>query len=119
MSEPVIDLSPLREIGALPGRDGGTLLDELILTYLVSAAECLAQLRDAAGRGDAAGVRAAAHRLKGSAGNFRAVALSTEAGAREEATTRGLLPTPEALDALTAAAAEVERALRAQLSART
>jgi HPt (histidine-containing phosphotransfer) domain-containing protein len=57
----------------LAGVDGNRgLLRELVRLFLADYPQRLAEIKEAAGRGDAEALRIAAHTLKGSVGNFAA-----------------------------------------------
>ena len=60
------------------------LMSRLVASFLKSAEESLLALTAAAAQQDAAGVAAAAHRLRGSSGSFGASALSRAAGNLED-----------------------------------
>jgi HPt (histidine-containing phosphotransfer) domain-containing protein len=88
------------------------LLAELAGLYLEDEPALVAQLRDAVGRGDAEGVRRAAHALKGSVANFAAADAQAAAFALEQAgRNRDLAAAPTLLDALHAELTAVREAL--------
>jgi HPt (histidine-containing phosphotransfer) domain-containing protein len=86
--EPTLDVAALGTFRELDAASGGDFAGELIDEFLREAVTQVAQLREAAGRGDASAARAAAHRLKGSAltmGARRLAALCDRAEQRDHA----------------------------------
>jgi len=72
---PVLDAAQLAQLRELPGREGGTLLDDLVGMVLQELPVELARLHEAVARRDGAGVTQLAHRLAGSAANIGAIGL--------------------------------------------
>ncbi len=112
----VIDISPLLEFRDTPGETRANLLDELILAYLESSPGVLKKIAAAASSGNAESLRAAAHELKGSAANFGAHELVRHARFIEESARAGTICNQEAIRALETTAAEVDTALRENLT---
>jgi len=75
-------LARARSIAASAGNPA--LMVRLVASFLKSADESMLELTNAAARQDAAGVSAAAHRLRGSSGSFGATSLSHAAGQLED-----------------------------------
>jgi CheY-like chemotaxis protein len=71
-----INEKALDNIRALQAPGGPNLLAKVIGLYLSGSPKLLGDLREAAGRGDAAALRMAAHTLKSSSANLGAMALS-------------------------------------------
>ena len=71
----VLDATQLAQLRELPGRDGGSLLDDLIGMALRDLPSEFAKLHDAVMRRDGAEVTNLAHRLAGSAANLGALGL--------------------------------------------
>jgi histidine phosphotransfer protein HptB len=88
---------------------------ELVQSFLEEAPRLVAQAREAAGRGDAAGVQRAFHTLKGMAATFGALALSGHAREAEQAARAGRLPTQADLDRAESLLAAVRKELLARL----
>lgn len=88
------------------------LLAELAALYLEDEPAMLGQLETAVGKGDAEGVRRAAHALKGSVANFAAARAQAGAFALEQAGRNGDLGgAPALLDLLRTELAAVREAL--------
>jgi signal transduction histidine kinase/CheY-like chemotaxis protein len=98
---------------------GGTdVLREVIEDFLRCAPSLLTRLRDAAVRGDAAELLAAAHTLKGTSATLGAFALSERCAQLEQLTRTGLLPDVTARVAVIETVYRVvERALRSEIGA--
>jgi HPt (histidine-containing phosphotransfer) domain-containing protein len=62
---------------------GGAAVRQVITGFLEQSRPLLSALREASARGDAEGVREAAHRLKGTGATLGAVALAQECGELE------------------------------------
>ncbi|MCO5168310.1 MAG: Hpt domain-containing protein [Planctomycetes bacterium] len=107
MTDP-IDAAVIDELRAILDDDA---VAELFLLYLDDAPRTLAALSEAAGRGDAPGVRAAAHRLKGAAAGVGAHEVEGRAREVELEALAGRVDA-ERVAALRAAAARAEEALR-------
>jgi PAS domain S-box-containing protein len=72
---PVLDATQLAQLRELPGREGGTLLDELVGLVLQELPAEIARLHEAVARRDGGAVVQLAHRLAGSAVNIGAIGL--------------------------------------------
>jgi PAS domain S-box-containing protein len=72
---PVLDAAQLAQLRELPGREGDTLLDDLIGMVLRDLPPDLARLHGSVERRDGAEVAQVAHRLAGSAANIGATGL--------------------------------------------
>ncbi len=80
-------LDDLRELAAASG-DAGVLAG-LVERYLDDAASQVAELNEAAGRGDAPAVENLAHGLKGSSATMGASGMASACWALEQAAARG------------------------------
>lgn len=112
MPDPVdpIDAAVIDELRSILDDDA---VVELFSLYLDDAPQTLASLLAAAGRGDAQGVRTAAHRLKGGAAGIGAREVEACARQVEHAALAGRLADALAhLPALRAASDRAEAALR-------
>jgi CheY-like chemotaxis protein len=74
-ASPVLDATQLAQLRELPGRDGGTLLDDLVGMVLQELPAEIARLHEAVSRRDGAEVVQLAHRLAGSVSNIGAMGL--------------------------------------------
>jgi signal transduction histidine kinase/DNA-binding response OmpR family regulator/HPt (histidine-containing phosphotransfer) domain-containing protein len=93
-SPAVLDHRVLRELESeLGGADG---LRQVIVTFLEGSPRFLAGLRDAAARGDVAGMRQAAHALKSSSALLGAMALSSRCEELEGESRSGSVADPVA-----------------------
>ena len=92
---PVIDTSAWDSIRSLPQQHRGnpTLLHGTLSMYLTDSALLLQQIRSAVQTGDAAGLSAAAHRLKSSSAQLGACATADHCQALERLATAGQLHT--------------------------
>ena len=114
----VLDELLVEQLREVPGRDGGTLLDEMVPTFLATFGERVDAVRAAVRNGDIEGAGRLAHSLAGSLGTFGARDLAT-GYARFERTARDghdrsvLLAE---LDALDAGTRSVDDALRRLLA---
>lgn len=101
---------------------GGELdfVDELVDTYLDDGAQLVAELRDAASRGDVAGMVRPAHSLKSSSLNLGALQLGERCRTVEEGARSGAIPHPPEWAASVASAFDdVRRELLAERERRT
>jgi signal transduction histidine kinase/CheY-like chemotaxis protein len=73
---PVIDPSVLETLRQMGGGPGVDVLGDLLGLFRGDSLPLLAAMREAVGRGDASGLRQAAHSLKGAASNLGATALA-------------------------------------------
>ncbi len=103
---PLVDAPRLAELRA----EWGDLLDRLVDLFADTTPGSLADLRACAAAGDAAGLRRAAHRLKGSCQNVGATRLALACRVLEETAATA---NPADLDALEAAVGPTVAALRA------
>lgn len=78
-----IDAGVLEELRALQG-EGPDLVEQLIEIYFTDTPQRMACLREAVERGDAAGLRFAAHGIKSSSMDIGALAFSAMAGELEK-----------------------------------
>jgi len=76
-----LDRSVLEQLREDIGGDEG--LRDVIATFLAQTPSTIATLRDVAGRGDAAGIRRAAHMIKGTSATLGAVALANHCAEME------------------------------------
>lgn len=110
--------TPAVDLAAVMARLGGDreLLGELAGLYLEDEPGLLAQLEAAVARGEAEGIRRAAHAIKGSVANFAAARAQAAAFALEQAGRHGdLAPAPALLDALRTELALLRRELSGYL----
>jgi signal transduction histidine kinase/DNA-binding response OmpR family regulator len=93
---------------------GAEVLRDVIITFLAQTPSTLATLRDVAGRGDAAGIRRAAHMIKGTSATLGALALADHCAEMERLAGSG-----DVTDAASRAAAteELYRSLEVALKA--
>jgi len=112
MSMPVLDLDLLEELRSILDDAG---VREIVDLYLAEAPRSIASLEEALGAGDTAGVRSAAHRLKGAASGVGALEVTAIARAFEQATDAGQQASID-VAGLHAAAARAAAALRALLA---
>jgi signal transduction histidine kinase/DNA-binding NarL/FixJ family response regulator/HPt (histidine-containing phosphotransfer) domain-containing protein len=109
---PALDTSRLDELAEM-GEEALPLIQRAVDNFIAGAAEQVAALRMAVVAGDAAGLRSAAHRLKGSALNLGALQVADHALALEETCTSGRLDDAgPLLDRLESALDEAIEALR-------
>jgi len=100
------------------GRTWGdaALLRQVIAAFLERAPSTLAELRDAAARGDTPGVLAAAHAMKGTSATLGARALSERCAELEHLARAGSMPDVVArAAAIEACYVAVDRALRTEV----
>jgi signal transduction histidine kinase/DNA-binding response OmpR family regulator len=91
-------------------------LRQVVTTFLDRAPLALAELRDAAGRGDQATLLAVAHGLKGTSATLGALALSEQCAELERLARAGRLQdVPARLEAVATQAEIASRALRSEL----
>lgn len=117
MPEGEIDHDVLEELRETTGDE---FLSELVMTFLDEAPAMIADLKDAAAKGDADRFRRAAHSIKSNASTFGAISLAQKARAMElgglaEEASKGGTPT-NALEALDAEYASTSAALKAVLN---
>lgn len=112
MNALVIDPTPLEAIRALEEAGQESLLDTIINMFLEQSRELGMQIQQAVARGDADGIRAAAHSLKSSSANVGAMRVSALSSDLEEAGREGELGAAQALsDRLQVALTEASAAL--------
>jgi HPt (histidine-containing phosphotransfer) domain-containing protein len=111
---PPLDETSLAPFRSLPGPDGRPLIHQIIEMALGSLPGTLEHLRSAVAEDDAAALRAAAHKLKGSSGSYGAKGLSACAKELEVVAAEGDLDAaPSLLADLEAEVARVMKALEA------
>ena len=116
-TQAVLDMEQFESLGELATASGDPdFLTRLVDQYLVGARARLAELREAARRGDLAALEAAAHGLRGSSASMGAAALAAECEALEAAAGAGRMVGPGALDRLAAELQRAAAALRAHTS---
>ena len=109
--EPLIDLSPLRELG------DADLVIELAQLFIDSTRPLLDQMRQAAASADMSGVARAAHSVKGASANMCAHGLASASAALESASQRGeLQATLTLVENVESLFNEVEAYLRRELA---
>lgn len=109
---PPLDEAALAPFRTIPGADGRPLLMQIRDMALGSLPVTLGSLRESLAKGDATGLRATAHKLKGSSGSYGAKGLSACAKELETAAAEGDLDAaPSLLADLEAEAARVLAAL--------
>ena len=109
--EPLIDLSPLRELG------DDDLVIELAQLFIDSTRTIVDQMRQSAASADMSGVARAAHSVKGASANMYAHALAAAAAALESTSQRGELQgTLTLVESVEELFNEVEGYLRRELS---
>jgi HPt (histidine-containing phosphotransfer) domain-containing protein len=109
----VVDLAPLQRLAALPGRDGQSLVSELIASLAGRMPALLDEMRHLQQRGDGDGLRRSAHSIRGAALQFGATTLAEAARTLEMVAESGAVETAAALiDHVAAVWAPTEVALR-------
>lgn len=95
--QPVLDPAALENLRALSPDDGGAFMREVIEIFLQETPARLEQLDQAYAVGDADGITAIAHSIKGSCGNFGATRLASITLAVEQCGKRGDVTTARTL----------------------
>lgn len=114
MTQPVLDPATWASLRAID--DDGAFLDEVIDLFVVDARPRVERVRTALLAGDRQVAQAAAHSLRGSAGNIGATAVSSLAKDIEHALGAGHAVEPGAADALEVALDLAIQALTAERS---
>lgn len=115
----VLDAEMLADLSALIGGEGSGEFQELLGTFIAYAADKIAAMRDATARGDADGLRQAAHALKSSSGSMAARSLMELCAATERAASSGdLRAAGENVPAIEAEFARVQAAFAGRRTAK-
>jgi HPt (histidine-containing phosphotransfer) domain-containing protein len=108
-----IDRDAIDKIRAIPGRNGESLFERVVMQFSKTAPPLAASIRAQCDARDAEALWRSAHSLKSSAATLGATAVSLRCAEIEAlARDRGAIPGPEAIDALDLDLATAQACLR-------